>query len=372
MATSAWAKGSLKWVPVVQADIACRLRGVGLGEELVTIEAAPDQPPMAEPDSATTFENTAVTINVLANDTAPGSPIDPTTVTVTTGPSNGTTSVNPTTGVVTYTPNNGFSGTDTFSYTVANTKGDESCPALVTITVVPVSDLKITMTGSPSPVTAGNNLTYTITLTDSGPSDAQNVQLTDSIPANTTFVSESQSSGPTFTVTNPAVGGTGTISGTTATLAAGGSATFTVVVHVSPSAVGGSNIVNTAMVSSPTDSTSPHSVTVTTPVVASAMLQINMTGSPSPVTAGNNLTYTITVTNSGASIFICTPFTVPGVKAKFVPFGSMIHSSSAVSCVPTRTGRFVKVKTSSSLKPDVRVNSICTFHGDTSGHKPGR
>jgi uncharacterized repeat protein (TIGR01451 family) len=133
-------------------------------------------------------------------------------------------------------------------------------------TVVTSAFLGITMTGAPSPVTAGTNLSYSITLTNNRPSDAQNVQLTDSIPANTTFVSESQTSGPTFTFSNPAVGGTGTISGTTSTLAAGASATFTVVVQVNPSTASGTNITNTATVSSPTDSTSPHSATVTTPV----------------------------------------------------------------------------------------------------------
>ena len=59
--------------------------------------------------------------------------------------------------------------------------------------------------------------------------------MTDVVPANTTFVSDAQTSGPTFTFTNPAVGGTGTITGTIGTLALGASASFTVVVLVSPS-----------------------------------------------------------------------------------------------------------------------------------------
>src|SRR5205823_412150 len=104
--------------------------------------------------------------------------------------------------------------------------------ASVTTPVVTSAIVGITMTGTPSPVTAGNNLIYTLTLSNNGPSDAQNVQLSDSIPTHSTFVSESQTSGPAFTFTNPAVGGMGTISGTSATLAAGASATFTVVVHV--------------------------------------------------------------------------------------------------------------------------------------------
>src|SRR5262249_4781909 len=104
-----------------------------------------------------------------------------------------------------------------------------------------------------------------------------------------------------FTFTNPPVGGTGTITGTLSTMPAGASATFTVVVHVLPSTPGGTNITNTASVSSPTDSTSPHSATVVTPVVASAITAITMTGSPGPGIAVTNITYTIPFTNNGPS-----------------------------------------------------------------------
>ena len=69
--------------------------------------------------------------------------------------------------------------------------------------------------------------------------------MTDVVPANTTFVSDAQTSGPTFTFTNPAVGGTGTITGTINTLALGASASFTVVVLVSPSTPAGTIISNT-------------------------------------------------------------------------------------------------------------------------------
>ena len=72
------------------------------------------------------------------------------------------------------------------------------------------------------------------------------------MPANTTFVSDAQTSGPTFTLTNPAVGGTGTITGTIGTLALGASATFTVVVLVSPSTPDGTTITNTADVTAAT------------------------------------------------------------------------------------------------------------------------
>ena len=90
--------------------------------------------------------------------------------------------------------------------------------------------------------------------------------LTDIVPANTTFVSDAQTSGPAFTLTSPAVGGTGTITGTIATLASGASATFTVVVLVSPSTPAGTTITNTADVTAATNdpNLTNNSQTVTT------------------------------------------------------------------------------------------------------------
>jgi uncharacterized repeat protein (TIGR01451 family) len=45
------------------------------------------------------------------------------------------------------------------------------------------ADLSVTKTDSPDPVTAGSELTYTLTVQNSGPADAPNVVLTDSVPA---------------------------------------------------------------------------------------------------------------------------------------------------------------------------------------------
>src|SRR5207248_1125820 len=90
-------------------------------------------------DLATAIESNPVTIDVLANDTAPASPLDPTTVTVTIAPLHGTVSVNAANGMVTYIAASGFLGTDYFFYTVRTTTGEESCPTQVTITVIPVN-----------------------------------------------------------------------------------------------------------------------------------------------------------------------------------------------------------------------------------------
>ncbi|MEM7132836.1 MAG: Ig-like domain-containing protein [Chloroflexota bacterium] len=75
-------------------------------------------PPVANNDAASTTEDTAIVIAVLANDFGIDGNLDPTTVNVTSGPANGGTSVHPTTGEITYTPDPGYFGSDSFDYEV--------------------------------------------------------------------------------------------------------------------------------------------------------------------------------------------------------------------------------------------------------------
>jgi len=94
-------------------------------------------PPVATDDSDSTGEDTPVTIDVLANDSA-----DALTVTNLTQPTHGMADLNPD-NTVTYTPFAGFVGTDTFTYT-ANDGILDSNVATVTITVTAaVNDLPV-------------------------------------------------------------------------------------------------------------------------------------------------------------------------------------------------------------------------------------
>jgi hypothetical protein len=88
---------------------------------------------------ATTDQDTPVNINVLANDVAdPNLMLDPSTVTVTTNATNGTTTVDAD-GTITYTPNAGFFGTDVFTYQVCDNGTPSACDnATVTVTVIEV------------------------------------------------------------------------------------------------------------------------------------------------------------------------------------------------------------------------------------------
>lgn len=100
----------------------------------VTVSETPNVPPTATDDVATTNDGTPVTIDVLANDRDADGTLNPATVTVQNEPGEGSVAVNAD-GTVTYTPDSGFSGTDTFTYTVADDAGEASDAATVTVTV---------------------------------------------------------------------------------------------------------------------------------------------------------------------------------------------------------------------------------------------
>src|SRR5439155_115437 len=72
-----------------------------------------------------------------------------------------------------------------------STNNNGSLPASrVTTTVDERADLSVSKTG-PATVNAAQNLTYTITVSNNGPSDASAVVVRDTLPAGVTFVSAS-------------------------------------------------------------------------------------------------------------------------------------------------------------------------------------
>lgn len=191
-----------------------------------------------------------------------------------------------------------LSNTATISGPNADTNpGNNSATAVTTVTAI--ADLSVNKTG-PATANAGTNITYTVTLTNNGPSNAANVALTDTVPANTTFVSESQTTGPTFSCTTPPAGGTGTVNCSIASLAPG-SATFSITVHISPGAAG-AVISNTANATATTTDSNPgnNASTFLTNATASADVSIVKTAAAAAST-GTNLTYNINVTNNGPS-----------------------------------------------------------------------
>ena len=191
--------------------------------------------------------------------------------------------------------------TASVSSTTSDPDGSDNS-ATASTTVNTSADVSVALSDSPDPVAAGANLTYTITVANAGSSDAQNVQLTDTVPAGTRFVSLQQSSGSAFSCTTPAIGATGTVTCSSATIGAASNAVFQLVVRVDPNAANGATITNTASVSSDTSdpASANNSTTKTTTVTREADLALTITDAPDPVVPGGNITYTIDFVNNGA------------------------------------------------------------------------
>jgi uncharacterized repeat protein (TIGR01451 family) len=120
------------------------------------------------------------------------------------------------------------------------------------------ADLSITKTDSPDPVAQGDNVTYTITVTNNGPLAATNVVVTDNLPApqDSDFISATTTAGTCDRTGN-------TLTCNLGTRAANTSAIVTLVVKAKKSGT----LSNTAVVASPEDNTpANNSATATTTV----------------------------------------------------------------------------------------------------------
>ena len=109
----------------------------------------PNAIPVANSDTAITDEETAVTFNVLVNDTDANN--DTLTIASFTNSTNGVVTNNGA-GSFTYTPNLNFNGSDSFTYTISDGKGG-TASAPVSITINPVNDAPVnTVPGSQTAV----------------------------------------------------------------------------------------------------------------------------------------------------------------------------------------------------------------------------
>ena len=113
------------------------------------------------------------------------------------------------------------------------------------------ADLAVSVVDSPDPVNAGSNVRYSIIIDNNGPNFARNVTFTTAVPANTTFVSLTQTGKFRFTCSTPPVGGTGNISCTTPTLI-NGRLEIILTVRVNPGTLNGTVIAINASISAQT------------------------------------------------------------------------------------------------------------------------
>ncbi|MBK7601249.1 MAG: DUF11 domain-containing protein [Acidobacteria bacterium] len=239
----------------------------------------------------------------------------------------GPTSVNFTLGVKVAASYQGTTINNIATVTTATSQGANAKPDTDNGVTAVQTDAAVTVikTDTPDPVVAGENVTYTIVVSNAGPSDAQNVQLTDPFPSGLTIVSVSG----TGALSACAANGAGTALNCPAvTLGAGQSATVTVVAKVGPGTSG--PLSNTATVTwtdndgNPNDNTS--SSTATTTVNRKADLAIEKKATPEAVKPGDEIVYTIKVTNNGPSSVNANEYVVSDTP--FPPSGTTLVGGS--------------------------------------------
>ncbi|MDB5307830.1 MAG: repeat protein, partial [Gemmataceae bacterium] len=201
-----------------------------------------------------------------------------------------------------------------------------------TITLTPTVGVSVTNSDGMTSVTPGTTTTYTVTVTNSGPSTAVGVTFTDMFPAGqvtsdtwTSTVSAGAASGNT-------AAGSGDIADTL-TLQPGATVTYTVTALIDPAVTG--TVTTTATATVPAGETNtglPTTATDVDTLTPSADVGVAI-AAPATGVVGTQLSYTITVTNAG-------PSTATGVQVTHpLPAGATVVSvTSGQGTVVTASG----------------------------------
>lgn len=213
--------------------------------------------------------------------------------------------------------------------------------AITSFTVVdednPVADVAITKGAITPTASSGAQVLFSIEVFNNGPSEAAAVEISDAVPANTTFESFAQLSGPTFTCTSPNVGETGTTVCSITSLARGASAVF-LGTYLVGAVTGGDVISNTASATSTTNdpNTENNSSSATAEVV----------NAPCSLTTPDNITVSADAGQAGAFVTYTTPTGTGDCGTDII--GESGETIPAISCNPP-SGSFFGVGTTPVL-----------------------
>ena len=230
------------------------------------------------------------------------------------------------------------------------------------------ADLSVTKSDSPDPVTVGNNLTYTITVSNSGPDDAPGVVLTDDLPGSVAFGSATPSQG---SCSHSA----GTVTCPLGTITPGAPATVAIV--VTPNSPG--TLTNSASVSSdvadsnPANNVDSEDTVVNPASTGTADLSVTKVDLRDPTHVGRRLSYRVTVKNLGpgtATSVTLTDQLPPGVD--FVSAtpkqGSCAQDTGVVTCDLGSVAKRAVVRVLIIVRPttpDTLSNTVSVFANES-------
>ncbi len=205
------------------------------------------------------------------------------------------------------------------------------------------ADLRVdSKTASPGSLSAGQDLTYVINVSNAGPGNATSVVVTDTLNS-LVGAGGFQSAVPTQGTCSPSgvtAGPNVTLTCNLGTLNVGASASITVVIR--PSVATSGTRTNTATITSldvgdPDRENNSGSVTGGTTVNAIVDVTVSKSATPSPVQAGTPLTYVVSAINAGPSTAttVVATDTLPA-NAAFVSFAGV--TGTGASCVVPPAG----------------------------------
>lgn len=207
------------------------------------------------------------------------------------------------------------------------------------------ADIAVGISASPSTVLQGGLLTYTITVTNNGPFVANDVFLDTSLPASDIVVSSTESD-----IASANLGG----------INVGASEVETIV--VTPTNTGNTSATAVVALAPPEQDpiTLNNTASVSTTVQPAADLSVtNTLALPSPVVAGSNLTYIITVSNA-AFLSPATGVTL----SQSIPTGSTFLSNNVMGST-TVSNSFVNVNVTNNLAAGASMVITDVFQSPT-------
>ncbi|MBB2946750.1 putative repeat protein (TIGR01451 family) [Actinoplanes lutulentus] len=175
----------------------------------------------------------------------------------------------------------------------------------VSATVATRADLAVTMTNTAG--VAGAPVTYTVTITNQGPSVARGIMLADPVNSGSTYSSGSSGC---------ALASTGTVECSVADLNPGATATVTITMVLSSSGSGAINNAVSVTAATPDPIAANNNFSVQSAGTAVADVGVSLTLGSSSAYAGDTVPYTLTVTNNGPSAAVNVNFNTvvpPGV-----------------------------------------------------------